>query len=87
MIDQVLKGLPPIECFVVLLPTFRNGEEVVVDDGGKGGLPTKEELDEMFAEQDRIEEEADRFDGGDLERLRKMAKGEFDPSRRVLFNR
>jgi hypothetical protein len=29
----------------------------------------------MFAEQDRIEEEADRFDAGDLERLRKMAKG------------
>jgi hypothetical protein len=38
-------------------------------------LPTQAELDEMLAEQDRIEEEADRFNGGDLERLRKMAKG------------
>ncbi|KAL7413086.1 hypothetical protein BDY24DRAFT_72903 [Mrakia frigida] len=77
---EVLKSLPPIECFVVLMPTFssRNREkeeEVMVgEERGKGALPTKEELDEMFAEQDRIEEEADRFDGGDLERLRKMAK-------------
>jgi hypothetical protein len=69
----MLKGLPPIECFAVLMPTFRDGEQV--DIPRNTALPTREELDEMWAEQDRIEEEADRFDGGDLTRLRKMAKG------------
>lgn len=77
---QVLKSLPPIECFVVLMPTFRNGEELPATEQETATLPTQEELDEMWAEQDRIEEEADRFDGGDLTRLRKMAKGESTPS-------
>ena len=73
--NQMLKSLPPIECFVVLAPTFRNGKEVVSE--GISTLPTQAELDQMWDEQDRIEEEADRFDGGDLTRLRKMAKGAF----------
>lgn len=59
------------------MPTFKDGEQVLPTVKGieGGALPTKEELDHMFNEQDRIEEEAERFDGGDLERLRKMAKG------------
>lgn len=40
-------------------------------------LPSREELAEWVAEHDKIEQEAEQFDAGDMNRLKKFTKGEF----------
>lgn len=38
-------------------------------------LPSREELAKWVAEHDKIEQEAEQFDAGDMNRLKKFTKG------------
>lgn len=68
----VLRALEPIDCFADCRPTFEGESE---SSTGDKTLPSKEALQEMLKEHERIEAEAEKLDGGEIARLRQMAKG------------
>lgn len=70
----VLRALEPVDCFADCRPTFE-GESGLST--GDRTLPSKEALQDMLKEHERIEAEAEKLDGGDIARLRRMAKGPF----------
>lgn len=70
----VLRALEPVDCFAGCRLTFAREDDS--DAGaGSGALPTKDEVNAMFREHERIEAEAEQLDGGEIARLRQMAKG------------
>lgn len=60
--------MPPIEVFVGL-DAIRSSSETIP------GLPTREELQLILEEHDRIEKETEIFDSGELKKLRMFTKG------------
>lgn len=71
---KILRNLPEIDCFVARISSFSSPQSCSESDKSDT-LLSYEELEEMYEEQDKIEEEAMIFDAGDLAGLRKMAKG------------
>jgi hypothetical protein len=66
--DQLLEQMPPIEVFAGI-------ESLLESSGPVPGLPTREELQSWLEEHDRIDAETEQFDTGDMNRLKKFAKG------------
>jgi hypothetical protein len=64
----VLESKPPIDVFAGLEQLAAGTEHV-------SGLPSSEELEAWFTEHDNIESEIERFDKGDMIRLKEFAKG------------
>ena len=45
------------------------------------GLPTRDELQQWFAEHEKIEKETEIFDSGELRKLKKFTKGTLQSER------
>ncbi|QRV73026.1 hypothetical protein RhiJN_01040 [Ceratobasidium sp. AG-Ba] len=65
---RLLEKMPPIEVFAGARELAASSTTPVT------GLPTREELAEWVAEHDRIEQEAEQFDAGDMSRLKNLTK-------------
>ncbi|KAJ1308517.1 hypothetical protein OPQ81_004221 [Rhizoctonia solani] len=65
---RLLEKMPPIEVFAGI------SELVVSSTTPITTLPTREELAKWVAEHDKIEHEAEQFDTGDMNRLKKFTK-------------
>lgn len=65
---QFLEAHQPIQVFAGMDDLQKPMEQI-------SGLATRAQLDEWFAEHDRIEKETEMFDSGDLKKLKKFTKG------------
>ncbi|CDZ98760.1 phospholipase b [Phaffia rhodozyma] len=72
---EFLRGLRHIDCFIAMIPSFPDTQPISTQDLVEHNeLPSYEDLENMYDEQDRIEEEAVIFDAGELVQLRQMAR-------------
>lgn len=66
---DVLRSLESIDCFAGCLSTFEPVE-------AESSLPTAEAVEAMFKQHEQVEAEVEKLDGGEIARLRQMAKGQ-----------
>ncbi|KAG8733220.1 hypothetical protein FRC11_007790, partial [Ceratobasidium sp. 423] len=66
---RLLEKMPPIEVFAGIPELLASSTTPITS------LPTREELAKWVAEHDKIEQEAEQFDAGDMNRLKKFTKG------------
>jgi hypothetical protein len=64
-----LEKMPPIEVFAGVEEILASSTTPITS------LPSREELAEWVVEHDKIEQETEQFDAGDMNRLKKFTKG------------
>ncbi|CAE6418687.1 unnamed protein product [Rhizoctonia solani] len=65
---RLLEKMPPIEVFAGIPELLASSTTPITS------LPTREELAKWVTEHDKIEQEAEQFDAGDMSRLKKFTK-------------